>query len=232
MSNSIGSVGGYSQAMMMQGMGHMRPPPNPAKMADDLFSKIDTSGKGYIEKSDLASAIGKISSSGDTASVDDVFSSLDSDSDGKVTKQEMTDSLQSLADTLESQFQNLRMNQAREGMNGGMPPPPPPGADGAGLTKDELTSQLEKIGDSDSTRASSLANIIENFEAADSNSDGKVSFEEAMAYDKASGKDSTNTASSTDAQVMMTIMKLMNTYAAFGSESGQSTETSLISESA
>jgi len=31
--------------------------PDPAKMATDLFSKLDTTGKGYIEQSDLETAI-------------------------------------------------------------------------------------------------------------------------------------------------------------------------------
>ena len=96
MSNSIGSVGGYSQTMM-QGMGRMQPPPNPSKIADDLFSRIDTSGKGYIEKSDLATAFEGIPSSGNTASVDDVFSSLDTDS-GQKSSVDVMDLLAGIAE--------------------------------------------------------------------------------------------------------------------------------------
>lgn len=43
---SISSVNSNS-SVMMKGMPH----PDPAKMAEDLFSKLDTTGKGYIEKS-------------------------------------------------------------------------------------------------------------------------------------------------------------------------------------
>lgn len=63
-----------------------------------------------------------------------------------------------------------------------MPPPPPverrervPAI--RGFTKDELTSQLSDIGSSDSTRSSLISNIINNFDEADTDSDGKVSFQ-------------------------------------------------------
>ena len=103
--------------MMMQGMGRMQHQ-DPAKMAESLFAKLDTSGKGYIEKADLQTAFQSVSTlSG--ASADDVFASLDGDSDGKVTQQEMSDSIRKLSDALESQFQSLRMN-GLGGMGGGM----------------------------------------------------------------------------------------------------------------
>jgi Ca2+-binding EF-hand superfamily protein len=89
MSNAIGGIGGGS-SMMMQGMGRMQRQ-DPTKMAESLFAKLDTSGKGYIEKADLQTAFQSVSTlSG--ASADDVFASLDGDSDGKVTQQEMSDS--------------------------------------------------------------------------------------------------------------------------------------------
>ena len=107
MSNAIGGIGGGS-SMMMQGMGRMQRQ-DQAKMAESLFAKLDTSGKGYIEKADLQTAFQSVSTlSG--ASADDVFASLDGDSDGKVTQQEMSDSIRKLSDALESQFQSLRMN--------------------------------------------------------------------------------------------------------------------------
>ena len=86
MSNAIGGIGGGS-SMMMQGMGRMQHQ-DPAKMAESLFAKLDTSGKGYIEKADLQTAFQSVSTlSG--ASADDVFASLDGNSDGKVTQEEL-----------------------------------------------------------------------------------------------------------------------------------------------
>lgn len=216
--------------------------PDPTQIASKLFSKLDTKNQGYIEKSDLQSAFDQIASSADSSSnssVDDVFKQLDSNSDGKVTKQELTDSLKKIADQLDSQFQSMRtkgMNSAEGGMQGmdGMPPPPPPqDADSAGFTKDELQSQLNEIGSSDSKRASLISNIVSNFDKADTDGDGKVSMKEAMAFDKA-GQASSSTSSSTgssssssvtsktEANVMMKIMQLMQAYGGLGQDTNQS----------
>lgn len=147
-----------------------------------LFSKLDTSGKGYIEESDLQTALASVSSidSSDN-SASELFSQLDSDSDGKVTQDEFTTVLSKLAESLESQY-----NQSR--MEGAMPPPPPvEAADDTGFTEEELTSQLEEIGSTDSARSSLISSILENFDAADTNEDGSVSNAEAMAYAQSNG---------------------------------------------
>lgn len=229
----VSSIGSSSVSSWMQR-------PDPSQMASKLFSKLDTKNQGYIEKSDLQSAYDQLSTSGNsssTTSVDDVFSQLDTDGDGKVTKQEMTDSLQKIADQLDSQFNNMRTS------SGGMPPPPPPqGSDSAGFTKDELQSQLDEIGSSDSKRASLISNIVSNFDKADTDGDGKVSMQEAMAFDQASqssssASSSTSSSSATsssgsansEANIMMKIMQLMHAYGGLGQESGQSGSTGTLS---
>lgn len=259
--SSISSI----NSSTMSGMQRMQRP-DPSKMAENLFSKLDTSGKGYLEKSDLQSAFAQLSSTSSSsssssttsssASVDDVFKSLDSDSDGKITKDEMTSGLQKIAEQLDSQFNKMREGgmSAGGGMQraGGMPPPPPPdGADSAGFTQEELTSQLEEIGSSDSKRSSLISSIVDNFEEADSDSDGKVSFKEAMAYDQAnssssststgstssSSSSSSSTSSTSDSgkletQIMKQIMELMHAYGGSGSDSGVSSLLSTLSTSA
>jgi hypothetical protein len=97
-------------------------------------------------------------------------------------------------------------------------PPPPPGSD-AGFTKDELSSQLNEIGTSDSQRSSLISDIVQNFDEADSDGDGKVSFKEAMAYDQEQSSTTGNTNSETVARtedssrkLMMQIMQLMHAY--------------------
>ena len=217
--------------------------PDPEKIAADLFSRLDTSGQGYIEKSDLQSALDKISSgkstSGTSSDASELFSALDTDADGKVTKEEFTDTLQKLHDTLEQQFQSSRMQTATQGGQsggvggtngmGGMPPPPPQGND-QGFTKDQLSSQLQEAGSSgDSDRSTLISSIVQNFDAADTNGDGKVTAQEAMAYRQstetsgsASGTsgsgsgDGAGTAAggNSDAKAMMQIMKLMHAYMA------------------
>ena len=216
-----------------------------SQMASQLFSRIDTKSQGYIEKSDLATAFSQISAkANDTTSVDDVFAALDGDSNGQVTESEFSSVLSQLQAQLDSQFSQMRM-EGKGGSGGpqgmaGMPPPPPPGDD-AGFTKDELSSQLEDIGSTDTQRSSLISNIVENFEAADSDGDGKVSFKEAMAFDEASksatsssatstssSTDTAQAAASTDAQVMMKIMQLMHAYGG-GQDQQQSGVASLLS---
>ena len=212
MSNAIGGIGGNS-SMMMQGMGRMQRQ-DPAKMAEELFAKLDTSGKGYIEQSDLQTALQSVPASGG-ASAEDVFASLDGDSDGKVTQQEMSDSIKKLSDALDNQFQNMRMSGAMAGM--GMGSGIQRGGDEAGLSQEDLTSQLASIGNADSNRASMLSSLLDNFDQVDTDSNGKVSFDETRAY-KQSGQSATETTNtSSEAEVLMQILNLAQAYGLGGS---------------
>lgn len=194
-----------------------RQKPDASTMAEDLFAKLDTTGKGYIEQSDLTSALSSTSTEG-TASASEIFNQLDSDGDGKVTQDELKTSMQKLAESLDSQFDEMRMQA-------GMPPPPPPAESDAGFTEEELTEQLAEIGSTDSARSSLISNVVNNFDAADTNEDGKVSFQEAIAYDKANPSSSSSAATdsttsttsvassdTTDAQVFRQLMELLRTY--------------------
>ena len=212
-----------------------------------LFTKLDTKSQGYLEKSDLISAFANIGGDNNSSSVDDVFQALDSDSDGKVSESEFTSTLSKLQEELDSQFNQMRMHgqggHGPQGM-GGMPPPPPPQED-SGFTKEELSSQLEEIGSTDSERSSFISNVVNNFEAADADGDGKVTFQEAQAYNSqadsstVSASDSsttTNAAASTaansEAQVMLKIMQLMHAYGSFSDNDSKSALSSLLSVSA
>lgn len=215
--------------------------PDPTQMASKLFSKLDTKNQGYIEQSDLQSAFAQIGSTADSSSVEEVFKQFDSNSDGKVTKDEFSDTLSQLAEELDNQFNQSRMQAA-----GGMPPPPPPpggpqGGNDAGFSKEELQSQLEEIGSTDSKRSNLISNIVNNFDEADTDGDGKVSFKEAMAYDQensssaassASDASSSSTASrsNSEASVMMRIMQLVHAYGK--PEESQSALSSLLSTQA
>ena len=239
--SSISSVGSSLASSYTVNSAASRPQrPDPAQMAEDLFSKLDTSGKGYIEQSDLESALSGLTNSTSSqqgASASQIFGQLDGDGDGKVTQGEMSSSFTQLAQALDDQF-----NQSR--MQGGMPPPPPPPGGDTGLAKDELSSQLSAIGDSDSAQSSLMSDIVNNFDAADTNQDGKVSFQEATAYDQASSTSAGTSSSAggvasadsskTDAQIFRQIVDLLRSYGnGDGSEqSGLSAAASLISTSA
>ncbi|PLK48622.1 EF-hand domain-containing protein [Uliginosibacterium sp. TH139] len=201
-----------------------------SSMASSLFARLDTKSQGYIEKTDLQSAFEQISGASDA---DEIFSALDGDSDGKLTESELTSSLTKLAEELDNQFNAMRMSGAMAGMGGpgaagGMPPPPPP-QDDEGFTQDELSAQLEEIGSTDSKRSSLISSIVENFDQADTDGNGKVSHSEAMAFEQESGtggSDSTQASGNNEFAVMLRMMQLAQAYGAFG----QSTETASVSE--
>jgi Ca2+-binding EF-hand superfamily protein len=250
--SSIGSVGSSSSSSMMQSM---RQRPDTKSMAGELFAQLDRSGQGYLEKSDLQAAFDKISSTSSSSSsatstsstVDDLFSTLDTNSNGKVSKEEFTDTLAKLQNDLEQQYQDSRMQKAMqaggtEGMGGRPPPPPPPPGDGPSMSKDELSNTINQIGTSDS-RSTLMTDILQSFDQADTDGDGEVSFQEAMAFQQSSGGASNSAATASmdsslgsassaaasgnsEAKVMMQIMKLMQAYN-IGNE--QSQDTTLLS---
>lgn len=230
----VSSVGGYSASAAMATMAASRAQarPDTSQMASELFSKLDTKGQGYIEQSDLQSAFSQVFSdaSSSTGSATDssadssaLFKALDGDGNGKVTESEFSSGLQKLADALDSQAFSSRMGGAQDAGGAPPPPPPPPGADDTGLTKDQLQSQLDQIGSTDSASSSLLSSVVQNFDKADTDGDGKVSQTEAIAYEQ-STKTSTSTADGTgssgsttsqsDAALMHRVMELMRAYGA------------------
>ena len=204
--------------------------------ASSLFNRLDTQNQGYIDKSGLQSALNNISD--DSASADDIFTRLDSDSDGKVTKDEMTSALQQLFAKAGSQADRMMMDGGAQEPRGpeGMPPPPPPNGKDTGFTKEELTSQLETIETTDSKRSTLISGIIENFDEADTDGDGKVSFSEARAYDKANqSTDSASVQSENrlkDDEMIRHIMKLIQAYQTSDSNAEKSNSTSQLSVTA
>ncbi|MBU0601382.1 MAG: EF-hand domain-containing protein [Gammaproteobacteria bacterium] len=178
---SVSGIGDRSVAMMMQTTQRQQKP-DVADMAAQAFAAMDAAGKGYIDSSDLAGALS--SSGGDSASADALFSSIDGDSDGKVTVQELTSTLQKVAEQFEAGFGAARVGQAMG--NRPPPPPPPPSGEDEGLTVDELGAMAEEAAASGSADASGLSELVNAFDEADTDGDGKVSFQEAMAFREAS----------------------------------------------
>ncbi|GBG12664.1 uncharacterized protein NMK_0195 [Novimethylophilus kurashikiensis] len=230
--------------------------------ASSLFSKLDTSNHGYLTKSDMESAFSNISGSSGTSSTssttnaDNLFSALDSNGDSQVSKDELTTALESLASQLDNQFNSMRMGQGGDHM----PPPPPGGGNGnmsgippaspandSGFTKDQLTSQLSEIGSSDSQRSSFISNVVNNFDQADTDGDGKVTFQEAQALNQSlnasastssasssSSDSSSNSSNTSQDQVLSQIMQLLQAYGVGGSDHSnqQNGFSSLLSQMA
>ncbi|MBS0347345.1 MAG: EF-hand domain-containing protein [Proteobacteria bacterium] len=229
--------------------------PDPTELASKLFSKLDTKGQGYIQESDLESAFSQVYSSSSSATTTNasssseassdasqLFSALDSDGNGQVTESEFSSGMQQLAEALDSQAFSSRMQGA-----GGMPPPHGHGnGDGqndSGFTKDQLTNQLQEIGSTDSKRSSLISDVVNNFDKADADGDGKVTRQEAMAYEQSQSSTSSTASSTTastasttsgvssannsDAALMHRLMELMRTYGANSATSDGSSASSI-----
>ena len=204
-------------------------------LASNLFNKLDTKQKGYLEQSDIQTALSSLKSSSQSTDASEVFTQLDADSDGKITKAELSNGLQTLADTLQSQLQQSRMRGPGPDMNGGPPPPPPAGDSGVdeGFTQDEL-STMASDSSTDSKRADLMSKLAANFDAADTDGNGKVTFKEAMAYDHSTSTDASTTASESDTlnlKVMVQIMQLLQAYGVSSSNS-ETTNSSALSVTA
>ena len=185
-----------------------------ADWANSVFSKLDTKKQGYIEKTDLASALsasGESEGASDSGAVDDMFSAIDGDSDGKVTKSELSEAMTRLSDQLNAQFDASRVQ-------GGMPPGAAPGgqapgADGAqdaGASVDAAGASAAtgaaagaqgaggprgaggahggggagKAESTDETDSTDSSTSTDYVAAADTDGDGTVSDAEQAAYDK------------------------------------------------
>ncbi|MBC3929890.1 EF-hand domain-containing protein [Undibacterium sp. CY21W] len=161
--------------------------PDPAQMAEQAFSKLDTKGQGYLEVSDLesafsniASASGSTSGSDATSTANDLFKKLDADSDGKVTKDEFSSGLKKLADDLESQFNQSRTSGV--GQDRGTPPPPSGASEASGGGTDAVSSGSATTSSTATSSASDTSSASKTYEAADTNQDGKVTQKEEEAY--------------------------------------------------
>ncbi len=235
MSSVTSSTSSY-MPNMMQGPGGgprgMRQRPEASEVAEQIFSKLDTGKQGYLEADDFASAISQLARSGpssSTASSDEVFASLDGDSDGKVTQDELASGIKSLQEQLDSQFNAMRMQGGMQGMGGGMPPPGGRGGQGQdqGLDQSQLGDMATAAAESGNTQAASLfSQLADNFDAADTDGDGKVSVSESVAYQRqqeqadssdSSGSSESNTGSvsgSPDMQgrIAQRLMEMMRAY--------------------
>jgi Ca2+-binding EF-hand superfamily protein len=179
----------FDQSRVKAGMAHMQgggqgAMPPPRAMAADEAQSSDDST--YIAAADT---------NGDgTVSADEAAAYE------KLTASEAGATASSAADGLPATF-------------GGMPAAPPNASD-AGFSKDELVDQLDEIGSTGSKRAALISKLIENFDQADSDGDGKVDNEEARAFDKSSktaAADAADTASN-EALAMMKMVQLLRAY--------------------
>lgn len=160
-------------------------------LANALFDKLDTKKKGYVDQTDLQSALGTDST--DTTTTE-AFKEIDEDSDGKVSKSELSVALQKVGDELAAQMDQSRVNAAT-----------PSTADtGTTTTADDsaatgtITAASSGAAPSggahggggggkagSATSGSSTETTTKYVAAADTDNDGTVSDAEEAAYEKA-----------------------------------------------
>lgn len=233
MSSMSSAIGGISSLMgRIGGIGQTQRF-DPSSMVDQVFSKIDTQGKGYLDATDFQAAFEQISSKVGSklgAGVEKALSVLDGDGDGKISSTELSDRLTTLVESL----------GVIPGMDGKQLPSA--AENEVGFTKDELTRQLAGFRAADQPnaveipRVDFLTNLLREFDATDSDGDGRVNFDEIMTLGQQSSQGigsgetdtffagshataSNATSESDNAKLMRTIMQLMHAYDASGQES-------------
>lgn len=239
MVSSISSSSSYNVAPVVR-----HPKPDPAKLATSMFSALDTKGQGFIEKSDLSTALQNLSQSSgqpQTLDADAAFSQLDTNADGKITPQEFADDLKAMLANMQSQGMPADGVHHDRGHDHGMPPSAD-AANGAGLSKDFLTNAVSSA--TDARSKSELDDLIANFDAIDSDHDNKISAKEVMSYKQAQmsaqaaqGSDGTQktAAEEADLKLLRIIMKIASTYGVTDAPpltQGSSSATSSVSVTA
>lgn len=156
-----------------------------SSFAEELLTSMDSDGSGSLDSTEFSSAALSLLNN-DQSAVDDAFNSLDSDGDGTISVDELSALLTQNASSMAA---------------GSMPPPPPSSSSSStedtGLTQDEMTAMLEDVSSTDSNLATLLTSVSENFDAADTNGDGKVTFAEAMSYQQSTQNSTDSTEQST-----------------------------------
>ena len=162
---------------------------------ESLFNKLDTKKQGFVDQSDLADALGP-DEAGSTANSDDAADMLkqfDGDNDGKITKSELSTAISKVADELNAQLDSSRVDKSRVAATG-------ENDAGDGSTEDDdtavsdtglaniRTAPAARGGAAPAAAASSAEATNKYVQAADTDSSGEVSDDEAAAYKKLMAK--------------------------------------------
>ena len=186
--------------------------------AGNLFGKLDSQNKGYLEQSDFSSLLSGLQNNEASTKSEDLFSSLDSDGDGLLTSSEFSDN-----------FSNLLYSA--QGTMGAMAAKPAPPQD-SGKSKDELTALLQELEQDDEKSSEGLQALLDNFDTADADGDGKVTMQEAKSFRESqqtepsslASKVSTSSDNSESISKLLsrTMQQLMDTYGGLAKTNAQS----------
>ena len=183
--------------------------------AGNLFGKLDSQNKGYLEQSDFSSLLSGLQNAEASTKSEELFSSLDSDGDGQLTSSEFSDN-----------FSNLMYSA--QGTMGHRPAP----LEDNGKSKDELTALLEELEELDEKSTEGLQSLLDNFDTADTDGDGKVTMQEAKSFRESQHVESSSLASqvssgsdnteSISKLLSRTMQQLMDTYGGHAKTNTQS----------
>jgi hypothetical protein len=152
-----------------------------------LFSKLDTKKQGYVDQADLAAALGT-DATGSTTNSDDaaeMVKQFDGDGDGKITQSELSSAISKVADELNAQFDSSRVDKSQAGAAASDEDDTAVSATGAASTAGAARGAPPGGGGGAvPVSASSSTSDNKYVQAADTDTDGTVTDEEAAAYKK------------------------------------------------
>lgn len=166
--------------------------------SDSLFNKLDTKKQGYVDQSDLVAALGT-DEAGSTANADDaaeMLKQIDGDNDGKITKSELSTAISKVADELNAQFDSSRVDKSQASATGMANVDETSTEDdddtAVAATGSASTASATKAapagrgggGAAPVSSSSSTESTNKYVQAADTDSSGEVSDDEAAAYKK------------------------------------------------
>ena len=155
---------------------------NAARVSAQLFAKLDTRNKGYVDQADLeqAAPAGK----SDSAAAAQLIKQIDGDGNGQVSKSELSEAVQKVGAELDAQFDQSRLQFAGAPAEGGARPAAPP-AGGGGAGGGGGGGGLRAAGGADAASESGSSGTEIKYNAsADTDSDGTVSADEEAAFKK------------------------------------------------
>jgi len=172
--------------------------------SDSLFNKLDTKKQGYVDQADLAAALGT-DETGSTANADDaaeMLKQIDGDNDGKITKSELSTAISKVADELNAQFDSSRVDKSQVAATGAtgvanVDEASTEEEDDTAVTATGSTSTASATkaapavgggGGAAPVAAASTESTNKYVQAADTDSSGEVSDDEAAAYKKLMAK--------------------------------------------
>lgn len=156
-----------------------------SQISQNIFSKLDTEGQGYLSQEVLSSAFESLNSNAADSDAETLVGAMDSDSDGQITKSELTQGIENLLSQLGKSQQRPPMG-GLGGMAsmGGMPPPSAgKGGEGLSVTAEQAAALAETADDQRLSEV--MTQVSDNFSEMDADEDGLVNREEVIAFNEA-----------------------------------------------